>query len=116
MHLNGRLAHHSRLPTGMPIRGPRPRTARAIPPPPLCRLSRLDPIARTASGLSASTRTARCSRYGPTRPGYRRCNLLESWRTDKSTVADDRTLDGVRIDTQGRVVGYWLDGETIQEE
>ncbi len=39
--------------------------------------------------------------------------MLESWRIDKPTVADDRIFDGVQLDTRGRVLGYWLDGQTF---
>ena len=44
--------------------------------------------------------------------GFPQIQLLESWRIDKPTVADDRIFDGVQLDTQGRVLGYWLDGST----
>ncbi len=43
--------------------------------------------------------------------GFPQLQLLESWRIDKPTVADDRIFDGVQLDTQGRVLGYWLDGK-----
>lgn len=39
--------------------------------------------------------------------------MLEFWRIDKPTVADDRIFDGVQLDAQGRVLGYWLDGRTF---
>lgn len=45
--------------------------------------------------------------------GFPQIQLLESWRIDKPTVADDRVFDGVQLDTQGRVLGYWLDGKTL---
>lgn len=45
--------------------------------------------------------------------GFPQIQLLESWRIDKPTIADDRIFDGVQLDTQGRVQGYWLDGQTL---
>jgi len=45
--------------------------------------------------------------------GFPQIQLLESWRIDKPTVTDDRIFDGVQLDTQGRVHGYWLDGTTL---
>ena len=45
--------------------------------------------------------------------GFPQIQLLESWRIDKPTVADDRIFDGVQLDTQGRVLGYWLDGKSL---
>jgi capsid protein len=43
--------------------------------------------------------------------GFPQIQFLESWRIDKPTAADDRIFDGVQLDTHGRVLGYWLDGE-----
>jgi len=45
--------------------------------------------------------------------GLPQIQMLESWRIDKPTVADDRVFDGIQLDTQGRVLGYWLDGESF---
>src|SRR5690606_33607536 len=45
--------------------------------------------------------------------GFPQVQLLESWRIDKPTAADDRIFDGVQLDGQGRVLGYWLDGQTL---
>jgi Phage portal protein, lambda family len=45
--------------------------------------------------------------------GFPQIQLLESWRIEKPTVADDRIFDGIQLDTQGRVLGYWLDGESL---
>jgi len=45
--------------------------------------------------------------------GFPQIQLLESFRIDKPTVQDDRIFDGVQLDTQGRVLGYWLDGQQL---
>lgn len=45
--------------------------------------------------------------------GFPQLQLLESFRIDKPTVQDDRIFDGVQLDTQGRVLGYWLDGQQL---
>ena len=45
--------------------------------------------------------------------GFPQIQLLESWRIDKPTVTDDRVFDGLQLDTQGRVLGYWLDGKHL---
>ena len=47
--------------------------------------------------------------------GFPQMQFLESWRIDKPTASDDRILDGIQLDTQGRVQGYWLDGQTMLE-
>jgi hypothetical protein len=43
----------------------------------------------------------------------RRIQLLESFRIDKPTVQDDRIFDGIQLDAKGRVLGYWLDGQSL---
>ncbi|HNQ90697.1 MAG TPA: phage portal protein [Verrucomicrobiota bacterium] len=45
--------------------------------------------------------------------GFPQIQLFEAWRIDKPTAADDRIFDGIQLDTQGRVLGYWLDGQTF---
>jgi capsid protein len=45
--------------------------------------------------------------------GFPQIQFLESFRIDKPTVQDDRIFDGVQLDTQGRVLGYWLDGQQL---
>lgn len=45
--------------------------------------------------------------------GFPQIQLLESWRIDKPSAADDRIVDGVQVDAKGRVQGYWLDGKSL---
>ncbi len=45
--------------------------------------------------------------------GFPQIQLIESFRIDKPTVQDDRIFDGVQLDTQGRVLGCWLDGQQL---
>ncbi|MCP5515677.1 MAG: phage portal protein [Verrucomicrobiales bacterium] len=45
--------------------------------------------------------------------GFPQLQFLESWRIDKPTVQDERIFDGIQLDANGRVLGYWLDGETL---
>jgi hypothetical protein len=45
--------------------------------------------------------------------GFPQIQLLESFRIDKPTVQDDRIFDGIQLDTKGRVLGYWLDGQSL---